>query len=278
MAVLVHAMTYQFCARTDPGRARENNEDSVAFDESTHLAVLADGMGGYNAGEVASGMATAFIKSEMTRWLSEAGPHANAREVGRAMEICVDNANRSIFDAANANPHYSGMGTTLVVGVFHGSKLMLGHLGDSRCYRLRHGALAQITRDHSLRQEQIDAGLLTPEQAASFVNRSLVTRALGVEDATMLELNEHDVEPGDLYLMCSDGLSDMVDDGKIAQILETPDPLEQKAERLVGAANEHGGRDNITVLLVQVGAAAEKRGLISRWLGKWQLHEFPENK
>lgn len=260
-------MTYKFCTQTDPGRARENNEDSVAFDEATRLAVLADGMGGYNAGEVASSMATVFIKSEMTRWLSEAGQYANARDIWRAMEICVDNANRAIFNAAHGNPQYAGMGTTLVMGVFHGSKFTVGHIGDSRCYRLRQGVLSQITRDHSLLQEQVDAGLLTPEQAASSVNRNLVTRALGVEDSMMLELNEHDVEADDLYLMCSDGLTDMVDDVQIAKILETHDTLEQKANRLVGAANDNGGRDNITVLLVQAGAMAEKRGFISRWLG-----------
>jgi len=102
-------MNYEFCFRTDPGLARENNEDSVAVDEPTRLAILADGMGGYNAGEVASGMATTFIKSELGRWLAHAGRHANGREVRRAMEICVDNANRSIFNAANSNPQYSGM-------------------------------------------------------------------------------------------------------------------------------------------------------------------------
>ena len=261
-------MNYTFCTRTDPGRARENNEDAVVHDDDTHLCVLADGMGGYNAGEIASGMATAFIKSEMARWLSEAGRHAKVKEIRRALEICVDNANRSIFNAASSNPQYSGMGTTLVVGVFHGATLVLGHIGDSRCYRLRSGELAQITKDHSLLQEQIDAGLITPEQAASSSIKNLVTRALGVEDAVALDLHEHAVEAGDYYLMCSDGLSDMVDDGEIASILGGESPIEQKAESLVMAANEHGGRDNISVLLVQVDAAAEKRGLISRLLGK----------
>ncbi len=261
-------MNYTFYTRTDPGRARENNEDAVAVDDVTQLCVLADGMGGYNAGEIASGMATAFIKSEMARWLSEAGRNAKIKEIRRAMEICVDNANRSIFNASDSNPQYSGMGTTLVVGVFHGATLVLGHIGDSRCYRLRNGEFTQITKDHSLLQEQIDAGLITPEQAASSSIKNLVTRALGVEDAVMLELKEHAVEPSDCYLMCSDGLSDMVDDAEIASILGGPVPMEQKADSLVAAANEHGGRDNISVLLVQVDATSEKRGLISRLLGK----------
>ena len=113
-------MNYTFYTRTDPGRARENNEDALAVDDATQLCVLADGMGGYNAGEIASGMATAFIKSEMTRWLSEAGKHAKIKEIRRALEICVDNANRSIFNASDSNPQYSGMGTTLVALLFAG--------------------------------------------------------------------------------------------------------------------------------------------------------------
>jgi PPM family protein phosphatase len=261
-------MIYTFCSKTDPGRARENNEDSAAFDEATCLGVLADGMGGYNAGEIASGMATAFIKSEMARWLSEAGKQAKIKEVRRALEICVDNANRSIFNAASSNSQYSGMGTTLVVAVFQDSRVMLGHIGDSRCYRLRGNELAQITKDHSLLQEQIDAGMLTQEEAATSTYKNLVTRALGVEDAVALELNEHLVAPGDLYVMCSDGLSDMVGDAEIASILESQATIEQKAERLVAAANEHGGRDNITVLMVQAAAGSQKRGLISRLLRK----------
>ncbi len=261
-------MNYEFCIRTDPGLARENNEDSVTVDEPTRLGILADGMGGYNAGEVASGMATTFIKSELGRWLAQAGRHANAREVRRAMEICVDNANRSIFNAANSNPQYSGMGTTLVVGVFQDGRLMLGHIGDSRCYRLRNNQLEQITKDHSLLQEQMDAGLITPEQAATSTNKNLVTRALGVEDAVLLEVNEHKVDPGDLYLMCSDGLSDMLDDEAIAQILTGDASLEQKSVQLVDAANANGGRDNISVLLALANSGSKKRGLISRWLGQ----------
>lgn len=261
-------MKYSFSAQTDPGRTRENNEDSVAFDESTSLGVLADGMGGYNAGEIASGMATAFIKSELSRWLSEVGRQANEGEVRRAIEICVDNANRSIFNAANANAHYSGMGTTLVVGVFQRDKLILGHIGDSRCYRWRNHALVQITKDHSLLQEQIDAGFLTPEQAAISPNKNLVTRALGVEEDVMLEIHEHDVELGDIYMMCSDGLSDMADDLAIARIFKNGSSLEQMAGELISLANENGGRDNISVLLTQATSMLEKRGLISRLLGK----------
>ncbi|MFY8043256.1 MAG: Stp1/IreP family PP2C-type Ser/Thr phosphatase [Rhodoferax sp.] len=261
-------MMYQFCARTDQGRARDNNEDSIAFEEHARVAVLADGMGGYNAGEIASGMATAFIKSELSRWILEAGSTAQAKEVRRAMEICVDNANMAIYNSANSNSAYAGMGTTLVVGVFKDDRLFLGHIGDSRCYRLRAGILSQITKDHSLLQEQIDAGLISPEQAANSSIKNLVTRALGVEDMVMLDVNEHVVEPGDLYLMCSDGLSDMVNDELIARIISEETGLDQKTGLLISTANENGGRDNISVLMVLAGESTERRGLFARLLGK----------
>ena len=261
-------MLYQYCANTDPGRARENNEDSVVFDAATHTMVLADGMGGYNAGEIASGMATAFIKSELSRWLAEAGHGANTKEVRRAMEICVSNANLSVYNAANSNAQYAGMGTTLVVGVFLGDTLLVGHIGDSRCYRLREGVLEQITKDHSLLQEQIDAGLITLAQAANSSIKNLVTRALGVEGQVVLEVHEHTVLPGDVYMMCSDGLSDMVSDPAIAKIVSLDAELEVVAEELIAVANANGGRDNISVLLAVAAESAEKRGLIARLLGK----------
>ena len=261
-------MNYTFCAKTDPGRVRQNNEDAVAFDVAAQLGVLADGIGGYQAGEIASSMATAFVKSELARWLSQAGPLANSREIRRAIELCVANANHSIFKAAKVNPHYSGMGTTLVVGVFQGTKLVLGHIGDSRCYRWRSKALLQITKDHSLLQEQMDAGLLTPEQAALSPKKNLITRAMGVQDTVLLELNEHDVEEGDIYLMCSDGLSDMVKDAAIAEILQNGASLAQVADELVTLANQNGGRDNITVLLAQAALAPARHRFVTRLFGR----------
>lgn len=261
-------MMHEFFALTDTGRTRENNEDSLTFDVENGLGILADGMGGYNAGEVASGMATAFIASELGRWLSSAGTQAQTKEVRRAMEVCVENVNRSIYNSANTNPQYHGMGTTLVVGVFWKDQLILGHIGDSRCYRWRGGALAQITRDHSLLQEQLDAGLITPEQAAGSFNRNLVTRALGVEHTVMLEVNEHNVEAGDIYLMCSDGLTDMVSDATIATVFSGNSTLAAIATRLVDSANASGGRDNISVLLINASQRAKRRGLMARLLGK----------
>ena len=253
-------MNFEFHAETDRGRTRSNNEDSVVVDETAALAVLADGMGGYNAGEVASGMATNFICTELGRWLLEAPAQVTDVDVRRAMDICVDNANRSIFNAANSNPQYEGMGTTLVVGVFRGGRLLLGHIGDSRAYRWRDGKLTQLTRDHSLLQEQIDAGLLTPEQAALSNNKNLVTRAVGVEDIVLLETHLHAVQANDWYLMCSDGLSDMLDDPVIAEILAQHSTLSDAAKALVQAANEAGGRDNIAVILV----AARGGGSVAR--------------
>ena len=261
-------MIYEICTQTDPGLVRDNNEDAVAFDSATRLCVLADGMGGYNAGEVASGMAVSFIYSELSRWLEQAGADANVKEVQRAMQICVENSNNSVFNAAHSNPQYSGMGTTLVVGVFHGDRLVLGHIGDSRCYRLRGPSFQQITKDHSLLQEQLDAGLITAQQALVSVHKNLVTRALGVEDTVLLDVNEHRVEMGDLYLMCSDGLSDMLSDAQIANILLNTSSLHDKAQHLVAAANDNGGHDNISVLLALALEAPGKKSLLARMLGK----------
>ena len=244
-------MNLEFFSVTDVGRARDNNEDSVALDEAAGLAVLADGMGGYNAGEVASQMLTRFVSTELGRWLKDAGHDARAGEVKRAMDICVDNANRAIFNAANTNPRYAGMGTTLVLGVFRPEGLLLGHVGDSRGYRLRAGRLSQITRDHSLLQEQIDAGLLTPEEAAFSNNKNLVTRAVGVEDTVMMELHLHEVQPGDVFLFCSDGLSDMLNDDRLVNLLHGNPALPEAARALVNAANDSGGRDNIAIILAR---------------------------
>ena len=245
-------MPLEFFSATDTGRERNNNEDAVALDEDAKLVALADGMGGYNAGEVASSMVTSFIKTELGRWLLEATDQASDAEVKRAMDICVDNANRAIFNAANSNPQYAGMGTTLVLGVFRQGRLLLGHIGDSRAYRLRGGRITQITHDHSLLQEQIDAGLITPEQAAFSANKNLVTRAVGVEDTVLLETHVHEVMPGDIYVLCSDGLSDMLDDETMTQLLQSHESLAEAGAALIDAANDAGGKDNIAVILARV--------------------------
>jgi protein phosphatase len=168
-------------------------------------------------------------------------------------------ANQAIFGMAKTNPQYKGMGTTLVLGVFHGSSLVLGHIGDSRCYRWRNGQLVQITKDHSVLQEQIDAGLNIAGQEAV---PNLLTRGLGTEPFVETEINLHQVMPGDVYLMCSDGLSDMVSEVQMAAILLTASPLEIKAKQLIAAANAAGGKDNISVVLAQMNEADKKPKLL----------------
>jgi len=255
-------MHFDFHALTDTGRLRSNNEDAVAVDPAHQVVVLADGMGGYNAGEVASDMATRWICSELARWLKEVGQAASRRDVQRAMEICVDQASQAVHSAARAHPPYAGMGTTLVMGVFQASRCFIGHVGDSRCYRLRGHQLQTLTRDHTLLQEQIDAGLISPAQAAQAEHRHLLTRALGVADTVLLEVNEFPVEANDLFLFCSDGLNDMLADSEIAAILSGMGSLGEKAQALVAAANAKGGRDNISVILVQRKPRPQRR----RWL------------
>lgn len=260
-------MKYEFCAQTHTGLVRENNEDALAFDRDTNVVVLADGMGGYNAGEVASTMATSVIRKEMARWLKASGSPANHVDVRHALHTCVQQANLAILNAGRANALYAGMGTTIVAAVFQGDRLTVGHVGDSRCYRLRGTQLQQITRDHSWLQAQMDAGRMTPQEAAVSQHRNLVTRALGIEAEVRLEINELQVEPGDLFILCSDGLTDMVSDEDLAEMAHAPIPLQEKAKLMVDTANNQGGRDNVSVLLVQASADGNnRRSLVSGWI------------
>jgi len=251
-------MNYEFCIRTDPGLARENNEDSVTFDEPTRLAVLADGMGGYNAGEVASGMATTVIVTEMRQILTNAKPYEvdqknNEEIAARMVREQVLKANTSIYQAAQSQPQYAGMGTTLVVGLYYDNRMLVAHLGDSRMYMLREGKFKQVTRDHSLLQEQIDSGIITPEQAKKAAHKNLVTKALGIDPTVEPEIHEYPTKTGDIYLLCSDGLCDMVDDEDIGMTLQTlGGNLKLAAQQLVQMANDNGGRDNVSVILVRV--------------------------
>lgn len=246
-------MIVKIYSETDPGRARSQNEDSIASDAAMGLCILADGMGGHNAGEVASGMATAFIKSEMCEALTRAGKNGTPAALQQALAQSIEKANSAIFNMSRANRQYAGMGTTLVVGVFYGDVLELAHIGDSRCYRLRDQQMQQLTKDHSLLQEQVDSGLVAADSAIPrSPGQNLVTRALGVDQAVQADIDHFDLVLGDIYLLCSDGLSDMVSDDAIAAILRSEEPFEQKPKQLVAAANEGGGRDNISVMLVQV--------------------------
>ena len=247
---------WEFAALSDAGRVRRNNEDAIAFDPALGLAVLADGMGGYNGGEVASGMAIALLQAGFGRWLAHAGASAPTRAVRRAMQKSVDETNRAIFEAGSANQQLRGMGTTLVLAAFGAQRAVVGHIGDSRCYRWRAHDLELLTRDHSLLQERLDAGAISHEQAALFPYRNLVTRALGIERQVEVEVGEHGAYAGDLFLLCSDGLSEMLSESDIRTILSRNVSLAHKATLLVAAANDNGGKDNISVLLAQAAPTA----------------------
>lgn len=247
---------------TDVGLLRDHNEDAIASDVTAGFVILADGMGGYKAGEVASEMAVLSIAAELKEAMLAFQPNQQSvAPLSRQPEAqfiidAVKNANAVIYQASQTHPQCAGMGTTLVVGLFTNNKLLVGHIGDSRMYRLRNQMLTQITEDHSLLQEQIRAGLITPEQARFSVNRNLVTRALGIDEEVELELNQHDVEVGDVYLLCSDGLSDLIDDDIIQATLNAFD-LADAAEALVELANDNGGKDNISVILAKVNKSFE---------------------
>lgn len=243
---------------THTGMVRSHNEDSMATDAEIGLAVLADGMGGYNAGEVASGIATALISSEIREALVRHAPHKVDNATGAPFATTllaniIAKANTSIFQSANSQPQYAGMGTTLVVTLFCNNQMTIAHIGDSRCYRQRGGKLEQVTRDHSLLQEQIDSGLLTKEAAKRSQNKNLVTRALGIEPAVEAEIHTYPALEGDIYLVCSDGLNDMVEDEDIEMTLSVLGAnLQLAAEQLVQMANDNGGRDNISVVVIKV--------------------------
>ena len=250
---------------TDIGKVRDHNEDAVASDLTIGLLVLADGMGGYRAGEVASEIAVLLIASIITQAMQDEFhkelDKSDLFPESHMLRSAVEQANAAIYQVSQDEPQCAGMGTTLVAGVFTNNKLVVGHIGDSRMYRLRGGALMQLTEDHSLVQEQINAGLITKEQAQTSSNKSLVTRALGIEPEVELELQVLEVEVGDYYLLCSDGLSDMLSDAEIAETLRQANGnITHAANRLVHLANEHGGVDNISVMLaiIEKEFAAEK--------------------
>ena len=242
--------------RSDPGMVRGHNEDSVFANPALGVVVLADGMGGYNAGEVASGMTTTLLASELARAFAEKAPYektASGSWACAALQTEIVKTNGAIYQAAQSQQQYAGMGTTLVAAVFHDDHVTVAHIGDSRLYRLRGETFSQVTKDHSLLQEQIDSGLITPEQARTSQNKNLVTRALGIDPAVEPEIHEYDVEAGDIYLLCSDGLNDMVPDDEIGMILQMlAANLELCATQLVEMANDNGGRDNVSVILVKV--------------------------
>jgi serine/threonine protein phosphatase PrpC len=257
MAVLsTTAPNCEIASRTDTGRVRTANEDAVRFDADLGLAILADGMGGYAAGEIASRMGVDEVFAELASALPHlrAAPESDDRSgLHEDMRFAATRANASIIAAARREPDYEGMGSTLVIAVLMHDRMTVAHLGDSRCYRFRAGALEQITRDHCWVDEQIAIGALSVDAILDTRYRNIVTRALGIEDEIELEVHDHEALVGDVFLLCSDGLTDMLDDAAIAAHLSAGKPLAETASALVDAANEAGGRDNVSAVLVQVG-------------------------
>jgi PPM family protein phosphatase len=267
------SQSLQVATLTDPGRVRDHNEDCIETRPPIGLYVLADGMGGYNAGEVASGMATSLIADGLEeawtpREVSRLGRDEAKALSERLIKEQIARSNSAIFTTSQNNPECAGMGTTLVVTLFYDNFLTVAHIGDSRLYRLRGEAMEQVTRDHSLLQEQLDSGLITPEEAKLSQNKNLVTRALGIDPTVEPELHVYETQIDDSYLLCSDGLSDMVEDEEIRLTLLTLKTNPNlTVQQLVQAANDNGGRDNISAMLIRV---AEPFGVPRGWLARFK--------
>ena len=267
------SQSLQSASLTDPGRVRDHNEDCIESRPDIGLYVLADGMGGYNAGEVASGMATSLISDGLQetwnpRESERLGRDQAKADTERLIAEQIARANNAIFTTSQNNPECAGMGTTLVVTLFFDNFVTVAHIGDSRLYRLRGEAMEQVTRDHSLLQEQLDSGLITPEEAKLSQNKNLVTRALGIDPTVEPEIHVYETQVGDSYLLCSDGLSDMVEDEEIRLTLITlrSNP-NLTVQQLVQAANDNGGRDNISAMLIRI---AEPFGVPRGWLARFK--------
>jgi protein phosphatase len=258
---------------SDAGRVREHNEDTIGTDSDIGLVVLADGMGGYKAGEVASGIAVrtvmSLLKDAVEREdLTRRDPSSGLSRPGILLRDAIHRANKIIYQTARTQENCDGMGTTVVAGLFFDDTLTVAHVGDSRLYRLRGAEFRQMTQDHSLLQELIARGFYTPEEAQRAATKNYVTRALGVEATVDVDVTEFPVDRDDLFLLCSDGLSDMVDDGDIQLTISTFGAnLQTLARQLVLLGNDNGGRDNISVVLVKVlDAFPARRGVMDRLL------------
>ena len=239
----------RIAARSDQGRVRDNNEDCLAYDARLGIAVLADGMGGLRAGEVASATAVEAVMQH----LIENTERLNRREVGETLREALDLANRRVYALADSRREFNGMGTTLVVGAMHDGHFIAAHVGDSRAYRFRGGSLTRLTSDHSLVQQLVEQGILSVAEARRAPNRNIVTRAVGIEFEVECDLIEVDAREGDVFLLCSDGLTDMIDDPTIAQFCaaHAADEPARLVETLVNAALAEGGFDNVSVVAVK---------------------------
>jgi len=238
-----------FAGRSDVGIIRSGNEDNYIMVPDRGLFVVADGMGGHAAGEVASEMAVKAIAREL-------GSLANLgeEELAERMRAAIRAANGAIFQRTLTELDKRGMGTTVTALALHGARFLIGQVGDSRAYLLRDGRLIQLTKDHSYVQEQVDAGYLTPDQARSHPYSNVITRCVGANSEVLPDIYVGAVKPRDLFLLASDGLTGMVDDPTLATLLATDETPEAKVEALIADANRHGGLDNITAILIQVDA------------------------
>jgi PPM family protein phosphatase len=261
---------------SDPGRKRPHNEDSAITDRVLGLALVADGMGGYKAGEVASAIAAKVVLDAVRAGQTKHYFHKQnvANETSREAELIrrsIEDANKYIYRTANDIPQCQGMGTTIVAALFSDGRVTIAHVGDSRIYLLRDGALSQVTNDHSLVQELIDRGFFTPEEAQANTPKNLVTRALGIDENVQVDIKELATQPEDIYLLCSDGLNDMVDDEEIRLTLSKYSAnLVQAAHELVQLANSSGGKDNISVVLARPHViSAESAGILGKLQGLW---------
>jgi protein phosphatase len=258
-----------FAELTDTGRVRDHNEDAIGSDPDIGLMVLADGMGGYNAGEVASGIAVQIVSDLAIEGAArenrdEIDSHSGLMRQSIVLRDAIYRANKIIYQTAQSQTHCEGMGTTIVACMFYDNKVSIAHVGDSRAYRLREESFEQLSLDHSLLQELVDRGFYSAEEAQRSTNRNYVTRALGVEPSVEVEVNEFEVLPGDIYLLCSDGLPDMVEDDDIHLTISTFNAsLDIVGKQLIELANDHGGRDNVSVQLAQVITPfAARKGLL----------------
>ena len=244
--------------RTDVGRRRKINEDSFLVSPETSLYAVCDGMGGHNAGEVASRMAIETISAFVERSAVEKeitwpwGLDANVSFEANRLKTAIRLANARVYQAADNREELTGMGTTVVAVLVSPGLVTIGSAGDSRCYRVRDGELSQLTRDDSWVSAALGEGILNSDDVEHHPLRNVITKAVGARDTIDLDVVEHELKPGDVLMLCSDGLHGMINDQEIKRLLvPVPDSLEEASARLIDAANEAGGRDNVSVVLLR---------------------------
>lgn len=240
------SLSVQMSGYTDAGQVRDSNEDAILWNAASGWAVLADGMGGHMAGEVASRLAVETLETH----LGAISKDGKGGELERLREAVLE-ANRQIYAQAAADVRCHNMGTTIVATLFRDATLTCAHVGDSRLYRYSDSKLEQLSHDHSLVQELVDEGMLSTEEAAQSSHKNVITRALGLEATVAADVLQTPVHPGELYLLCSDGLSDKIPDAELGGLLQGDD-LDDMVRELVAEANRRGGEDNISVILARI--------------------------